>query len=186
MGLRFNARIGMRGPVSKSVHLCIFAPLTGSSMAACLAPSPMPLPIDSIPAASPSEDRASSDMSEAITTKARELILRALADNEGMALNRAEVGEALRGIVVGALGVDLGPGFRDTVLAFARLLSKRIDRELLASDRVVDVALSSLVVSGTIGFSVYNFEARFWSLDPPKTNPRPAIDRATGEDSASR
>lgn len=146
----------------------------------------MPLPIDSIPTASPSGELASSDMSEAIVAKARGLILRVLADSEGLALNRAEVGEALRGIVVDALGVDLGPGFRDTVLAFARLLSKRIDRELLASDRVVDVALSGLVASGAIGFAVHNFEARFWSLNAPKTDPRPAIDQASGEDSGSR
>ncbi len=113
-------------------------------------------------------------MSAAIVAKAKVLILQVLADKKGLALNRAEVGEALRGIVVDALGVDLAPGFRDTVLAFARVLSKRIDRELLASDRVVDVALSDLVVGGGIGFAVHDCVARFWSLSVLETDP-PAV-----------
>jgi len=120
------------------------------------------------------------DMSVAIIAKAKLLILRVLTDKEGLALNRAEVGEALRGMVVDAFGVDLASGFRDTVLAFARVLSKRIDRELLASDRIVDLALSELVVGGSIGFAVHNFEARFWSLGVLETDPPSAIGADSG------
>ncbi|MEZ4379930.1 MAG: hypothetical protein R3A79_01180 [Nannocystaceae bacterium] len=125
----------------------------------------MPVPIDEL--APPPAD-AASERAEAILVAAEGALLRVLADAEAegkrLALTRAELGDGVRGLLAAKLGLRLEPGFRDTLLSFARALVPAVDRELLASDAVLDRALTRLVRDARVGFAVHALEARFWSL----------------------
>lgn len=127
----------------------------------------MPVPIGELaPPPADANAPAASERAEAILAAAEGKLLRALAETEGLALSRAELGDAVRGQLAAKIGLHLDPGVRDTLLGFARVLVPAIDRELSASAEVIDRALTRLVRDGRVGFAIHRLEARFWSLRP--------------------
>ena len=138
----------------------------------------MPVPIGELaPPPADANAPAASERAEAILAAAEGQLLRALAETEGLALSRAELGDAVRGQLAAKIGLHLDPGVRDTLLGFARVLVPAIDRELSASAEVIDRALTRLVRDGRVGFAIHRLEARFWSL-------RPAVASAPAEPSS--
>lgn len=127
----------------------------------------MPVPIEELaPPPADALDLAATERAEAILAAAEGQLLRALAEADGLALTRAELGDAVRGQLADTIGLRLDPGFRDTLLSFARALVPAVDRELSASAAVIDRALTRLVRGRRVGFAIHRLEARFWSLRP--------------------
>jgi hypothetical protein len=127
----------------------------------------MPVPIDELaPPSADAKDPAAVARTEALLAVAEDQLLRALAEAKGLALTRAELGDAVRGRLAEKIGLPLDPGVREALLAFARVLVPAVDRELSASAEVIDRALTRLARDGRVGFSIHRLEARFWSLRP--------------------